>query len=238
MSGDGNFIARWSRLKQQAAEEKRNPRAGAATEDRRSADVDAGQSAEAKGPPAHAPAGPAEGEPPFDPATLPPVESIVAGTDIRAFLQKGVPAALTKAALRRAWTTDPAIRDFIEVAENQWDFTDPTAIPGFGPLQATDNVRQLVEQAVGNLPAAADAQDAVSASPGRPEPIASTKVPADAPPNEAPAGEPGMRPHLAALQERPDNPDTVGVAALQHPDPEPEAGNGPRRKGHGRAMPR
>ena len=76
----------------------------------------------------------------FDPATLPPIESITADSDIRAFLQSGVPADLTKAALRRVWTTDPAIRDFIGIAENQWDFTDPTAMPGFGPLEATDDV--------------------------------------------------------------------------------------------------
>ena len=75
-----------------------------------------------------------------------------AGSDIRAFLQSGVPADLTKAALRRAWTTDPAIRDFIGIAENQWDFTDPTSIPGFGPLQAGDDIGQLVAQAMGKLP--------------------------------------------------------------------------------------
>jgi TorA maturation chaperone TorD len=34
--------------------------------------------------------------------------------------------------------TDPAIRDFIGIAENQWDFNDPTAMPGFGPLRADD----------------------------------------------------------------------------------------------------
>ncbi len=90
-------------------------------------------------------------KPAFDPASLPPIESITAGSDIRAFLQSGVPADLTKAALRRVWTTDPAIRDFIGIAENQWDFTDPTAMPGFGPLEATDDVRELVAQAMGKL---------------------------------------------------------------------------------------
>jgi TorA maturation chaperone TorD len=34
--------------------------------------------------------------------------------------------------------TDPAIRDFIGIAESQWDFNDPTAMPGFGPLRAND----------------------------------------------------------------------------------------------------
>jgi len=44
------------------------------------------------------------------------------------------PEHLALADLRRAWLTDPAIRDFVEVAENQWDFNDPAALPGFGPL--------------------------------------------------------------------------------------------------------
>ena len=43
---------------------------------------------------------------------------------------------LSRAALRRAWSADPAIRDFVGLAENAWDFTDPNAMPGFGPLEA------------------------------------------------------------------------------------------------------
>jgi hypothetical protein len=68
----------------------------------------------------------------FDLASLPPIESISAGTNIHSFMQPGVPAELTRAALRRAWVSEPAIRDFIGISENQWDFTDPTAIPGSG----------------------------------------------------------------------------------------------------------
>ena len=60
---------------------------------------------------------------------LPPVESIDAATDIRAFLNKGVPQDLTRAALRRAWSSDPAIRDFIGLSENSWDFTAPEGVP-------------------------------------------------------------------------------------------------------------
>jgi len=241
MSGDSNFIARWSRLKQQAAEEKRSPPvAGPTADDRRSADAEIGQEAGAKteAPRGHAAAKAVESEPPFDPASLPPIESIVAGTDIRAFLQKGVPAALTKAALRRAWTTDPAIRDFIEVAENQWDFTDPTAIPGFGPLQASDNLRQLVEQGLGNLPETTDAPEAAGAPRARFEPIADTKDTADAPPDAAPIAESPMHMQSVAVQKGSDNLDTPSVAALQHPEAAPDAGNAPRRKGHGRALPK
>jgi hypothetical protein len=60
-----------------------------------------------------------------------------------------VPAELTRAALRRTWTSDPAIRDFVGIAENQWDFNDPNAIPGFCPLLATENVPAVLTQALG-----------------------------------------------------------------------------------------
>jgi hypothetical protein len=76
---------------------------------------------------------------PFDPASLPSIGSITADTDIVAFLKSDVPMELTRAALRRAWTGDPAIRDFIGIADNQWDFNDPNGISGFGPLDATES---------------------------------------------------------------------------------------------------
>jgi len=84
----------------------------------------------------------------FDPATLPPIESIVGDSDIQPFLQEGVPAELTRAALRSAWTADPAIRDFVGIAENQWNFNDHSCIPGFGPLEAADD---LVARALESL---------------------------------------------------------------------------------------
>ena len=80
---------------------------------------------------AAAPAGPV---PEFDITTLPSLDSIAADSDIRAFLQRGVPAELTRAALRRVWSADPAIRDFIGLSENAWDFNAPDSIPGFGSL--------------------------------------------------------------------------------------------------------
>jgi hypothetical protein len=83
-------------------------------------------------------------ESPFDAANLPPIESIRAGSDIRPFLAPGVPADLTRAALRRAWSTDPAIRDFIGLSENSWDFNAPDGVAGFGSL-----TRQLVARMTG-----------------------------------------------------------------------------------------
>jgi hypothetical protein len=85
----------------------------------------------------------------FDPASLPSIEAIDVNTDIRGFLQSGVPAELTRAVLRQAWTRDPAIRDFIGIAENQWDFNDPDAISGFGPLPEGYDVSGLLSQALG-----------------------------------------------------------------------------------------
>jgi hypothetical protein len=87
----------------------------------------------------------------FDVTSLPPIDSITLDTDIRAFLQAGVPENLKRSALRRAWVTNPAIRDFIGIAENQWDFNDPNAIPGFGPLRDADNITMLVAQATGQF---------------------------------------------------------------------------------------
>ena len=72
-------------------------------------------------------------EAPVDAAGLPPIASIEAGSDIRSFLAPGVPQELTRAALRRAWATDPAIRDFVGLSENSWDFDEPDGAPGSAP---------------------------------------------------------------------------------------------------------
>ena len=61
-----------------------------------------------------------------------------------------MPAELTRAALRRAWAADPRIRDFVGLAENDWDFNAPGAIAGFGPLEMTDELRRQVARMVGS----------------------------------------------------------------------------------------
>jgi hypothetical protein len=131
MTAPGNFVSRWSRLKRRAAKDR--------------------ETAPAQSAPSPEDVSTAAPAPSFDPASLPPIESITIDTDIRAFLQSGVPTELAQAALRRVWVSDPAIRDFIGIAENQWNFTDPKAIPGFGPLRETDDVPSLVTQALGTL---------------------------------------------------------------------------------------
>ena len=129
-----DFLRRWSRRKREVAKAEAEPR------------VDA-QSSPAESKPDVT----QKGEPEFGVASLPPIESINALTDVTAFLRAGVPAELTRAALRRVWTADPAIRDFVGLAENAWDFTDPTAMPGFGPLESTEDVRRMVAQIIDQI---------------------------------------------------------------------------------------
>jgi uncharacterized protein DUF3306 len=88
----------------------------------------------------------------FDPATLAPIESIDAQTDITAFLRSGVPEQLRLAALRRAWTVDPAIRDFKGLQENEWNFNEPNSIPGFGELGPEVDVKRMVAEILGEAP--------------------------------------------------------------------------------------
>ena len=89
----------------------------------------------------------------FDLTQLPSIDSIGANTDVTAFLRPGVPSELTRAALRRAWSSDPAIRDFIGLVENGWDFNDPSAMSGFGPI-SPEEVARLTAQIISALPEA------------------------------------------------------------------------------------
>jgi len=127
MSEREGFLSRWSRRKRAASDPP--PPAAPASQD--------------AAPPADAAKQPA-----FDPASLPPLESLTAESDFAAFLREEVPAALQRAALRRAWTLDPAIRDFVGPAEYAWDYNAPGGVPGFS-LDLGGDVERLIAQAVG-----------------------------------------------------------------------------------------
>ncbi|MFZ1152053.1 MAG: DUF3306 domain-containing protein [Xanthobacteraceae bacterium] len=148
-SEPGNFLTRWSLRKlasrtqsaRQDAHAEHEPRDengaienGAVAKERKDSD--------------------AQDNPPFDVAQLPPLDSIGADTDIAAFLHRDVPPDLTRAALRRAWTSDPAIKNFVGLVENGWDFNDPSAMSGFGPISA-EEVARLAGKLVEALPEAA-----------------------------------------------------------------------------------
>jgi len=83
-------------------------------------------------------------------AALPKIESLTAESDITAFMRPGVPAALRKAALRRAWLVDPDIRDFVGHARDyDYDWNAPGGAPGYGPL-ADGEVAALARRVFGD----------------------------------------------------------------------------------------
>jgi hypothetical protein len=152
---DENFLSRWSRRKRSADE---SPAA-----------QDASREASTGEAPAPAAIGASDADEVFDVSTLPPIDSITSLTDVSVFLRKGVPLELSRAALRRAWTSDPGIRDFVGLAENAWDFNDPNAMAGFGPLDhSPEQVREMVRQAFGEFNRASSAMAA--AEPASPQP--------------------------------------------------------------------
>ena len=188
-----SFLARWSRRKRDVA-----------------AQADAEKIRRRARPRSPKPFRPTTGEAP-PPIPLPPIESIASGSDITAFLAPGVPLELTRAALRRAWTTDLAIRDFIGLSENAWDFNAPSGVPGFGSLDLQD-VRRLVAQVL-DEPRASD-----------PTPV--TAALADHAPTPAEAA-PAV--HVA---EAPGS-----ISAAQHEDDKRKAGKSRPRRHHGGALP-
>jgi hypothetical protein len=210
MTASESSLSRWSRLKRETVSKDQ---AGGDQDDTRAGSV-----------------GPANAEPEagldeglVDPEDLPPIDAITVDTDIRAFLKSRVPAELSRAALRRAWTSDPAIRDFIGIAENQWDFNDPTAIPGFGPLQGTDDISALLGQAFGQL---ADLAGAIAELPMAVEPPAPAEIVQEiGTPDQTDI--PGAPSGTAA-----------GRAEIEHPSAKEESGAPPKRRSHGGALPR
>ena len=162
MSGPEGFFQRWSRRKRAAVD--------GADDDVHAADATAPTPDAEKPAAVDAPTAPAA-LPEVDLARLPSLESITATTDIRGFLAPGVPAELTRAALRRAWLADPQIRDFVGIAENQWDFTTPGATPGFGEL-AEDEVRRLVADVMGERPTPEAAPETIASASGTTDPDA------------------------------------------------------------------
>ena len=224
MSEDPGFLSRWARRKRaalrgEAPVEEARPGA-AATEAPplpRLADpmAEVDLAAPAPADPVEelpAPAAAAEAEP-FDVSSLPPVELLDAASDFSVFLKPGVPAALRSAALRKAWTADPLIRDYLSPLDYGWDFNAPGGLPfGFGDAlgEGADKVLQLIRQAV-----------------GEPEP-----PPEDgAPPELAP-------PERVPLEELPDAERAVAEADLpavaEAADTEPAE---PPRRRHGGALP-
>ncbi|WP_075217668.1 DUF3306 domain-containing protein [Mongoliimonas terrestris] len=143
-----SFLARWS-LRKQASR----------------------QAADDLEPDAEAPPGPAEPDRvaspspddacPSDPdpdaapdsPTLTPIDELGQTSDYRPFLKSEVPKAVRLAALRKAWTTDPAIAAYRPLADYDWDFN----APGYAALRPTDDPSKFIKALFRHLTEPADA---------------------------------------------------------------------------------
>jgi hypothetical protein len=222
MTEPESFLSRWSRLKRDpvAAADAHAPDEASANEDREHQPEDEKDNSVASSVDKKNDTAPAL--PSIDLSKLPPIESITATTDIRAFLAPGVPLELSRAALRRAWIVDPNIRSFIGIAENQWDFTAPESIPGFGSLAAVDDVRKLLADVFGESSQHPDTEAstpsdrlaAAAAQPvGEPEESARCEIAQVAP---SAAREDGSAPALVAGPNKDEVPGTPISDVVQH----------------------
>jgi hypothetical protein len=144
MNDPDNFLSRWSRRKQEAGE--RSEKKEEAADKPPAEPVAENEPVRATSAPASIPI------PKFDVESLPSIESISAESDITAFMRAGVPEALKRAALRRVWSSDPAIRDFVGLNENFWDAAGPDGILGFGDLDPNLDVQRMVSDLFGETP--------------------------------------------------------------------------------------
>lgn len=113
---------------------------------------------------------------PEPPLEEPPALDTLGLDEIGPWLKRRVPEAWKTAALRRIWVADPAIRNFVGLADYAWDWNTPGGAPFYGPLQAVDDVVDLLARAMGTRPAD---------PPEEPEPqlaVAASPVPAVLPP--------------------------------------------------------
>jgi len=235
-----DFLKRWSRRKRDAAEAEQVERpvpegtahdsAAPAANDRSIVPVEAVKPVE-----------PLE----FDLKDLPPIDSITAATDIRPFLAPGVPVDIACAALRRAWSADRRIRDFVGLADYDWDYHAVGGAAGFGPLEMTEELRQVLARIVGEIADASTAalpaersgtevpeESQVSSAKAKASRTALPQSPdggsRDRPCQTAAAADLGS-PHTAFAVVQHDE-----VAVVQHD----EVPRTPPRRGHGRALPK
>lgn len=185
------FLSRWSRRKRDAVE---RPLAEAAPDAPLAEGTLPEALAEAPADDQHQPgraACPIPEVPEIDPASLPPVESLTIESDFGQFLRPGVPTLLRNAALRRMWSLDPAIRDYIGPVDYQWDFNTPGGLPFGFSNELVGDVSKLLAQAIGKIEELAP-DDAPDDAPGQAQAEAE-------PPDTVPEGTPVPEDPMPAL---------------------------------------
>jgi hypothetical protein len=228
------FLARWSRRKIEVQREE------ARTPAPLPEDADA---------PAPEPRPEAEELSPEEIAALPKIEELTLESDISVFLRKGVPEVLKNAALRRVWSLDPAIRDYVgDARDYAYDWNVPGGVPGNGSLLPSDDVEAMLRGMFSKSPtgdvaaAAGDKQSSESQSreaaslPVESAPIDErTARPAGSSPAEPLAVAPDAPNALVGRAEIPPevSPERLETSLVSEPETAPIA---PRRR-HGGAKP-
>jgi hypothetical protein len=253
MTDREDFLSRWARRKRDAriestTEAKPEAKAGTITDSANQSQRDQADVARATDndtSPSQSTAQTHDAQPDdvFDLSKLPSLESIGPATDIRMFMQPGVPEALSRAALRRAWSADPAIRDFIGLAENSWDFTAGDGMHGFGALDPADAKRLLAQLFSESEPKVEDVAEGEVSDIAAQDAAAEAEVPENEATDTTSSGEDGddaiagdvvPDPEIATLQRS--NADALSVASQQK-----HAGKSsslpPLRRSSGRALP-
>ncbi|MBQ1202239.1 MAG: DUF3306 domain-containing protein [Loktanella sp.] len=150
-------------------------------------------------------------------ATLPALDDLTEHSDIRVFLQNGVPKALRNAALRRKWMLVPGIRDHKDPAvDYAWDWNTPGGVPGDGaapsPERAAQMLRDLImphQHAQKDDVAIAAQENSVDSA--APQTDLAQRAPDLAPPDEESSL--GTGTHAA---DAPDRAETASVARRRH----------------------
>jgi hypothetical protein len=161
-------------------------------------------------------------------ADLPSLDALTPETDLTPFLRSGVPTALRNAALRRMWSLDPGIRDFVsEAREYAYDWNTPGGVPGLGPLLPSDDVKAMLGRLFRD-PAEAKAHPVEHPAESIEEPnpnLADATPPVEAAPEDEPVADEAMRPATAAIPSRAQS-EVAQVPSME-----------PRMRRHGGAIP-
>jgi hypothetical protein len=141
VSGE-DFFSRWSRRKREVRQtESVEPRPPETTDEAPGAVepvADAGTAQTASPEPELSPE---------EIENLPSLDALTPETDLSVFFRKGVPQALRNAAMRRMWSLDPTIRDYVgDARDYAWDWNIPGDVPGYGPLAPTDEIYATLDQ--------------------------------------------------------------------------------------------
>ncbi|AMJ63338.1 hypothetical protein AXW83_26260 [Bosea sp. PAMC 26642] len=109
--------------------------------------------------------------------------------DVAHWLKQNVPESWKLAALRRAWESDPAIRDFENPARDYaLDWNTPGGAPGYGPLTESDDVEAMVRGIFGEPPPAEPESEMVAEATG------------DSMPHQLSSNDEGLPSHAAAQE--------------------------------------